>query len=67
MDGMNTNFLFGIKTMGAVCSYCSPNTRLPTCARVDGNIKNGKKKFMGYGSMNSMNKRTNTLKTNNYE
>lgn len=33
MDGMNTNFLFGIKRMGAVCSYCSPNTRLPTCAR----------------------------------
>lgn len=47
MDGMNTNFLFGIKTMGAVCSYCSPNTRLPTCARVDGNIKNGKKEIYG--------------------
>lgn len=42
MDGMNANFSFGIKTMGAVCSYCSPNTCLPTCARVDGNIKNGK-------------------------
>lgn len=56
MDGMNTNFLFGFKKMGAVCSYCSPNTRLPTCARVDGNIKNGKKKFTEYGDMNSMNK-----------
>lgn len=47
MDGMNTNFLFGIKRMGKVCSCCSPNTRLPTCARVDGNIKNGKRNLWG--------------------
>ena len=53
---LTLNRAFGIKMMGAVCSYCSPNTRLPTCARVDGNIKNGKKKFTGYGDMNSMSK-----------
>lgn len=47
MDGMNTNFLFGFKKMGAVCSHCLPNTRLPTCARVDGNIKTEKSNLRG--------------------